>query len=38
MIDSLGVEVCCYLNARLPRLRRLWLGLWRLAIRHALRR
>ena len=38
MIDSLGIEVCCYLNGRLPRFRWLWLWLWNRAIRYALRR
>ena len=37
MVDTLGIKVCCELNARFPRFRRLWLWLWNLALRHALR-
>ncbi len=37
MVDSLGMKLCCELNARLPRFRSLWLWLWNLALRHALR-
>jgi hypothetical protein len=36
LIDSPIIELCCYLNVKAPRFRRLWL--WRMAIRHALRR
>ena len=38
MFDSLSIKVCCYLNARFPRFHPLWLWLWNLAIRCALRR
>jgi hypothetical protein len=38
MVDTLGIKLCCYLNARFPRFRKLWIWLWNLAIRHALRR
>jgi hypothetical protein len=37
MIDSPWIEVCCRLNERFPRFRRLWLLLWHLAIAHALK-
>jgi hypothetical protein len=37
MIDSPYLEACCRLSERFPRLRRLWLLLWRIAIGDALR-
>jgi hypothetical protein len=36
MVDSPYLEACCRLNERFPRLRLLWLLLWRVAIVRAL--
>jgi hypothetical protein len=37
MVTVLCIETCCWFNQRFPQLRRLWLLLWRMAIRYALR-